>query len=85
MIFTQKQLHDQLIRLSGNRKELYIEKQTGVGIRIVNGRTEPVTLAETSGISLLLTNGSHRYFQTRESLESFDELMDQAKSFEAVK
>jgi TldD protein len=83
MIFTQKQLHDRLASLPGTCKELYIENHTGVGIRVVNGRSEPVSLGETSGISLLLTNGSHRYFQTRESLESFDELMDQAKAFEA--
>lgn len=83
MIFTQKLLHDRLSHLPGNRKELYIEKQTGVGIRIINWRTEPVTFSDTSGISLLLTNGPHRYFQTRESLESFDELIDEAKTFTA--
>lgn len=83
MIFTQKQLHDRLAHVCGEQKELYIEKQTGVGIRIVNGRSEPVTHAETTGMSLLLTNGSHRYFQTRESLESFDDLMEQAETFEA--
>ncbi len=34
-------------------------------------------------MSLLLTSGKHKYFQTRESWESFDELMEQAKSFDA--
>jgi len=83
MIFSQKQLHDRLAILPGDRKELFMEKQIGMGIRIVNGRSEPVTFAEVSGMSLLLTNGNDRYFQTRESLASFDELFEQAQHFHA--
>ncbi len=60
-----------------------MEHQIGAGVRIVNGRSEPVTFSESSGMSLLLTQGSHRYFQTRESLESFEELMGEAQNFDA--
>ncbi len=48
MIFTQKQLHHRLANLPGQKKELYLEKHTSVGIRIINGRSEPVTLSETT-------------------------------------
>ncbi len=78
MNFLQNDLHAELARIPGEYKELFIEKSRQIGVRIVNGRSEPVSFSETAGVSLLLTNGKNRFFEARESLEEIIPLFERA-------
>jgi hypothetical protein len=47
MIFSQNELHAQMASLPGEYKELFLERSHDLGVRMVNGRMEPVSSHET--------------------------------------
>ena len=77
MQYSHKYLHQELSRLPGIYKELFLETQSSIGLQIVNGRTEPVSRSESSGSSLLLTSSHSKQFDARESLEHLSTLFVQ--------